>query len=83
MKLPPAPPGGSCVNEDWVEYALPEEGWNRGTKLCNSRPGETIHTGVNTLSVNFYSDNDDETRGFWIKYSGKHIYCIAAIKLYT
>jgi len=57
---------------DWVEYVISgRQRWADGIRVTDDVIGDVIHTGADTVEINFRSDVANEQRGFWIKYSGK------------
>ena len=63
------------IPADWVEYVISgRQRWADGTRIAGDVIGDVIHTGADTVEINFRSDVANEQRGFWIKYSGKYTF---------
>lgn len=63
-------PASDC-SDDWLEYALMNQTFGTGKKLCSAAIGEPIYTGASVVLLNFHSDYDIAGRGFWMQYVGR------------
>ena len=58
-------------SEDFIELTTPPHSQRgEGLRLCNKVTGNTIRTDSKRVFLYFVSNERDNERGFWIKYTG-------------
>ena len=63
-------PRWNDCTRDWLEYNIDVPAVGRGHKLCGQTKDEPLFITAKRIFLNFVSDDELETRGFWLKYTG-------------